>query len=52
MIEKVPMISNSLFPLRIILDMEGKENTGVAFKKKSKEVVEHFNKKENDNVDF
>ena len=45
LIAKVPMTSNSLFPLRIILDMEGKENTGVSFKAKSREVVEHFDKK-------
>ena len=32
--------------------MKGNTNTGVAFKAESKEAVEHFNKKENDSVDF
>ena len=52
LIEKVPMTSNRLFPLRIIPDMKGKTNTGVAFKAESKEAVEHFDKKENDTADF
>ena len=52
LIEKVPMTSNRLFPLRIILDMNGKTNTRVAFKEKRKEVDKHFDKKENGSVDF
>ena len=32
--------------------MKGKTNIGAAFKAESKVAVEHFNKKENDNVDF
>ena len=51
-IAKVPMTSNHLFPLRIILDMKGNTNIGVAFKAKSKEVENHSDKKENDNTDF
>ena len=46
------MTSNRLFPLRIILDMKGKTNTGVGFKAESKEMVEHFDKKENDSIYF
>ena len=46
------MTSNRLFPLRIVPDMKGKTNTRVAFKAESKKVVEQFDKKENDNVDF
>ena len=41
------MISNLLFPLRIVPDMKGKTNTGDAFKEKSKEIVEPLDKKEN-----
>ena len=47
LIEKVPMTSNCLFPLRIVLDMKGKTNTRAAFKEKSKETVELLDKKEN-----
>ena len=36
-IEKVPMISNRLFPLRIIRYMKGKRNIGAAFEEESKE---------------
>ena len=46
------MKRNRFFPLRIIPDMKGKRNTRDAFKAKSKEVVEHFEKKENDNAEF
>ena len=52
LIAKVPMTSNRLFPLRIILEMKGNKNTGAAFKAEIKEVVEHFDKKENDSTDF
>ena len=52
LIEKVPMISNRVFPLRIISDMKGKTNTRVAFKAESKEVDKHFDKKENGSADF
>ena len=45
LIEKVPMTSNHFFPLRIILDMKGKTNTGVAFKAESNEVDKHCEKK-------
>ena len=37
LIEKVPMISNRLFPLRIIRYMKGKRNIGAAFEEESKE---------------
>ena len=47
LIEKVPMISNHLFPLRIVPD-----HTEVAFKAKSKEEVVCCDKKENDSADF
>ena len=47
LIEKVPMTSSHLFPLRIVPDMKGKTNTGVAFKVESKEIVELLDKKEN-----
>ena len=49
---KVPMKRNCLFPLRIVPNTKGKTHTGVAFKEESKEAVEHFEKKENDNADF
>ena len=52
LIEKVPMTSNHLFPLRIIPDMKGNTNTRDAFKVESKEAVEYFDKKENDNAEF
>ena len=52
LIAKVLMTSDRLFPLRIIPDMKGKTNTGVAFKAESKEVEKHFDKKENDSIDF
>ena len=47
LIAKVPMTRNHLFPLRIIRDMKGKTNIGVAFKAESKEAFKHFDKKEN-----
>ena len=46
------MTSNHFFPLRIIPDMKGKKNTRVAFKAESKDAIQHFNKKENDNTEF
>ena len=52
LIAKVSMTSNHLFPLRIVPDMKGKTNTGAAFKAKSKETVEHLDKKEIDGADF
>ena len=52
LIEKVPMTSNHLFPLRIIPGMKGNTNARDAFKEESKEVVEHFDKKENDSTEF
>ena len=36
LIAKVSMKRNHLFPLRIVLDMKGKTNTGAAFKEESK----------------
>ena len=51
MIAKVPMISNRLFPLRIIRDVKWKTNTRAAFKAQSEEVYKHFDKKENGSVD-
>ena len=50
LVEKVPMKSNCLFPLRIVPDMKGKENTRNAFKVEIKEEVIHCDKKENDNA--
>ena len=47
LIVKVLMTSNRLFPLRIVPD-----NTEAAFKVESKEEVVHYEKKENDSVDF
>ena len=47
LIEKMPMTRNHFFPLRIVPDMKGKENTGVAFKAKSEETVELLDKREN-----
>ena len=47
LIAKVPMTSNRLFPLRIVLDMKGKTNMGVAFKVESEEIVELLDKREN-----
>ena len=47
LIAKVPMTSNRLFPLRIVLDMKGKKNIGAVFKAESKETVELLDKKEN-----
>ena len=47
LIEKVPMTSNRLFPLRIVPDMKGNKNTGAAFKAESKETVKSLDKKEN-----
>ena len=50
LIAKVPMIRNHVFPLRIVLDMKGKENTRAAFIAESKEAVGHCDKKENDST--
>ena len=47
LIEKVPMTSNHLFPLRIVPDMKGKKKIEDAFKEESKEMVEFLDKKEN-----
>ena len=52
LIEKVPMKSNHFFPLRIVPDMKGKTNIGVAFKAKSEEADVHCDKKENDNTEI
>ena len=52
LITKVPMISNQLFPLRIILDMKGKTNRGVPFKEESKEIDKHCDKKEKYNAEI
>ena len=52
LIEKVLMERNRLFPLRIVLGMKGNTNTRAAFKAESKEVIEHFDKKENDSTEF
>ena len=52
LIAKVPMTRNRLFPLRIVPDMIGKTNTGVALKEESKETVEPLVKKENGSADF
>ena len=52
LIEKVPMTRNHLFPLRIIPDMKGKENSRATFKEERKEVDKHFDKKENNIGDF
>ena len=40
------MKSNHLFPLRIRLDMKGKENSGATFKAEIKEVDKHCDKEE------
>ena len=45
LIEKVPMTRDRLFPLRIMLDMKGKENIAVAFKEEGKKAEKHYNKK-------
>ena len=47
LIEKVPMTSSCLFPLRIVPDMKGKTNIGGVFKAESKETVESLDKKVN-----
>ena len=47
LIEKLPMTSNRLFPLRIIPDMKGKANIGAAFEAKSEETIELLDKREN-----
>ena len=52
LIEKVPMKRNRVFPLRIVLDIKGKTNTGDAFKAESKEIVEPLDTKENGSTDF
>ena len=46
------MTSDRLLPLRIMLDMKGKENIGVAFKAEGKEAGKHYYKKENDNAEI
>ena len=46
LIAKVPMTSNHLFPLRIVLDIKGKTNKA-AFKAESEEIVELLDKREN-----
>ena len=52
MIEKVPMTSNCLFPLRIIPYMKGKENSKDTFKEERTEAKKHYDKEENDSVDI
>ena len=52
LIEKVPMTSNHLFPLRIIPDMKGNENSRAPFKEESKEADKHCDKQEKDNVEI
>ena len=52
LITKVQITSNHFFQLRIFPDMKGNTNIGAALKEKSKEAVEHFDKKENDSADF
>ena len=52
LIERMPMKSNHVFPLRIVPDMKGNTNTRFVFKEESKEVVEHFDKKENGSPNF
>ena len=45
LIAKVPVTSNHLFPLRIVQDMKGNENTRYTFNAKSKEEDKHYDKK-------
>ena len=52
LIAKVPMTSNHLFSLRIVLDMKGKTKIGTTFKTESKEIVEILDKKENGNANL
>ena len=52
LIEKVPMTSNRLFPLRIVPDMKGKTNTGAVFKEENEETVELLDKRENCNANL
>ena len=47
LIAKVPMTSNRLFPLRIVPDIKGKTNSGVAFKAESEETVDLLDKRRN-----
>ena len=47
LIEKVPMASNRLFPLRIVPDMKGKTNTGAEFKAEREEMIELLDEEEN-----
>ena len=47
LIAKVPLTSNRLFPLRIVLDIKGKTNIGAAFKAEREETVELLDKEEN-----
>ena len=46
LIEKVPMTSNRLFPLRIVPDIKGKTKIGAVFKAKSEQTVEILDKRE------
>ena len=46
------MTINHLFPLRIVPDMKGNTNTGVAFKVESKETVESLDKNKNGNANL
>ena len=52
LIEKVPMTSNRLFPLRIVPEIKGNTNTRAAFKVESKQIVELLDKKENGNANL
>ena len=52
LIEKVPMRSNRLFPLRMVPDMKGKTNTGAGFKEENKEKFQSLDKKENGSADL
>ena len=52
LIAKVPMTISHFFPLRIVPNMKGETYTGASFKEESKEVVNHFDKKENGTADF
>ena len=45
LIAKVPVTSNHLFPLTIVPDMKGNENTRYTFNTKSKEEDKHCDKK-------
>ena len=52
LIAKVPMISNRLFPLRIVPDIKGKTKTGAAFKAESEETIELLDKRKNCSAKF